>query len=181
MARQIGRRNTRQVRKTAIIVCEGKRDKAFLEFLRATFTSQIPTSVKITVQQAYGKGGNNVVTTLLGRLKNAQFDFGVAFVEADLPPDTKHSKEIKALSRGCSKLLIIATPSLEGLFLKILNRPYSSSTEACKRVIEDLSGTDLFDPNHYHSIFSREIITSYVLGLSDNDDFKKMMNIYLMR
>lgn len=159
-------------------MCEGKRDLAFLKFLRSGYTAQAQNAPKITVQQAYGKGGNNVIKTLLGKLKNSQYDYGVAFVEADVPPDAKHRKLMAQNIKGCEKLIVEASPCLEGLFLKILDAPVPETTARCKAAIEEVCDKELYCHTEYQSLFDIQMIERYLSSVEASDDFNVLVCLY---
>lgn len=136
----------RPVRRTLLIVCEGKRDAAFLLHLRKLYCADHADRPKVTVKSARGKGGNNVFDTLYGEKRHKDFDVGVAFTEADEPPKLAYQTK---LNTDRWARWIVADPCLEGLLLSILGRPVPASTDECKRAIENLIRNNLFEADHY--------------------------------
>lgn len=138
-------------------MCEGKRDLAFLSHLRQLYCSGNTCSPKVDVKQARGKGGNNVVDTLLGTLRVKAYDVGVAFIETDVPPDTQRRD---ALRRKKSGILVPADPCLEAMLLRIANQPIPQTVQACKQAIELYAGNDLYQASDYAPIWSLALIQS---------------------
>jgi hypothetical protein len=92
----------KHVRKTVLLCCEGKADKAFIAYLRAMYTAGHPGAPHVKPKQAGGKGSNNVIDTLLGEAKCSQPDKLVALYWMVMhhhlqPKDGKQS--VKTLNR----------------------------------------------------------------------------------
>ena len=65
----------RSVRRTVLICGEGKSEEAMFLHLRALYTSGRENPPKITPKRAGGKGGNNVIATLIGQAACGRKDF----------------------------------------------------------------------------------------------------------
>lgn len=144
----------RQVRRTVLIVCEGKRDRAFLLHLRSLYCSGNPRGPNVTAKEAGGKGGNNVADTLLATMKFKAYDLGVAFTEADAPPSNKFLH----LLRPPRARIVVAEPCLEGMLLRIAGRPVPETSQACKQAAEALAGNDLYLPEGYAQHWPKAVL-----------------------
>lgn len=136
----------RSVRKTVLIVCEGKRDEAFLRYLRSLYCAGDATRPQVKVKQSRGRGGDGVAMTLLRQRTIENVDLAVAFTEADVPPSPAYAKKLRADRRV---RWVVADPCLEGLLLAILKIPVPDLTAHCKARIADLEPRDLYSPEEY--------------------------------
>lgn len=171
------KKSIRAIRKTVLIICEGKRDEAFLKYLRSILTANTENSPKVSIHQAKGKGGNNVITTLLGKLKQGSYSHAIAFTEADVPPDSKHTKLFSTRSPG-KKEIIVAIPCLEGLFMEILGIPAHPNTQDCKNAIEALVNNKLYAHTDYHNLFTPDQIVNYAATLNKDDHLNRLLAAY---
>lgn len=134
---------------TVLIVAEGFCDKAFVECLKRLY---VPRNCGVTakVKNAKGKGSNNVVKHAITIREG--YDIKVAFYDADVT--LTHTNRKKATSKNIR--LIASKPCLEGLLLKILDKPVLNPCSACKTAFYPLlTGKDPTEPDSY-SIFSKE-------------------------
>lgn len=171
----------RFVRRTVLVVCEGKRDRAFIEFLRSLYTSGDPRSPKVDVRESRGKGANQVISTLVGILPTKQYDVGVAFTDADLPPSSARKRELFKRRRGFYPHLVQVQPCLEGLVLHILGKNVFVNSSDCKTAVEGMVSTDLFMPKHFEELLSHQLLESYLKTLPPHNDFYGFVEILASR
>lgn len=144
----------RATRKTVLICCEGKGDLALVAYFRSTFTSGRENPPKIRAKQAGGKGGNNVVSTLLGEAACAAYDELVALIDKDLLPSPAKRKQAKP-KKVC---LIEFQPCLEGFLLKVLGRPVPQNSAACKQSLRQVDPREVFDDGYFADNFPRAVL-----------------------
>lgn len=139
----------RRIRKTLLAVGEGKTEVAFLNHLRVIFCSD-QKGVSVKILNAYGKGPENVVETLISHCRGVDYDHRLALLDTDILWTT----ELKKLARAQKIELIGSTPCIEGLLLQILSQPLHSTSLACKKKLQGLSGLAMTDRDHYAALFS---------------------------
>ena len=144
----------KSVRKTVLLCCEGKADQSFVAYLRSTYTSGRPESPHVTPKQAGGKGGNNVISTLVGELRCSEPDRVVALLDGDAPPTASKRREAK--SKGIE--LIVLEPCLEGLLLKILGHSVPTSSGSCKEKLKKIDRRQPTDMAFYAQHFAKEVL-----------------------
>lgn len=154
------KRTVRAVRRTILIQCEGKRDKAFLEHLRSMYCSGLAGGPDVSVREAKGKGGNNVVDTLIGNLMSRDFDLAVAFCEADVPPEPAYVRRMKGL--GKRGAIVTADSCLEAMLLRILGRRIPDTVADCKAEIEQVAGCQLFTPAEYQRLWTLGVVEAHI-------------------
>ncbi len=150
MSRQ---RKTRKQRKTLLVVGEGQTEVAFLNYLK-TLYCRASTSVKVTVQNAYGKGPENILQTAIRKKKQAGYDRVIAVLDTDIPWTATLKKEAQSNDVD----LIGNTPCIEALFLNLLGESAPSDTLGCKKAITAIIKVDLLDKNSYTAWCTKEKI-----------------------
>ena len=144
----------KHVRKTVLLCCEGKADQALIAYLRATYTAGRPGAPHVKPKQAGGKGSNNVIDTLLGEAKCSQPDKLVALLDGDAPPSTVKRREAERKNVG----LIVLSPCLEGLLLKILGQPVPGSSQECKDRLKPIDSREPFESGFYAKNFPKNLL-----------------------
>jgi hypothetical protein len=144
----------RKVRKTVLICCEGKADKAFIEYIGVLYNSGRENPPKVTVKQAGGKGGNNVLDTLFGTMRHTSPDVGVVLLDADCPPLARHLKEARRLKIR----QVVVVPCLEGLLLKLLGQNVPAVSAECKQRMRQIDTRDPFADGFFSDNFSKGIL-----------------------
>lgn len=170
------KRMARAVRRTILIQCEGKRDKAFLEHLRSMYCSGLVGGPDVFVREAKGKGGNNVVDTLIGNLMTRDFDLAVAFCEADVPPEPAYVKRMKAL--GKRGAIVMANSCLEAMLLRILGRRVPDTVTDCKIEIEQVAGSQLFAPSEYKQLWTLGAIEGHIARHDQDGSVSSLIGCY---
>lgn len=155
----------RSTRKTILICGEGKSELALVSYFRTTFTSGKKNPPKITPKQAGGKGGNNVVDTLLGQAACATYDEVVALIDLDLPPSPAKRKQAKARRVR----FIEFQPCLEGFLLKILDKPAPENSAACKEKLWQLDPREVFEKGYFADNFPRQVLEQRRLHVPELD------------
>jgi len=152
----------RHTRSTLLVVGEGDTEVAFLRHLRVIFCSDCK-GVEVTIRNAYGKGPENVINTVIGHCRSIDYDHRMAFLDTDL----LWTASLKKQARAEKIEMIGSTPCIEGLLLQILGESVPSSSSACKRKLQDLLGSDMTDRDHYGSRFSHEVLMAARLKIPE--------------
>lgn len=135
----------RHTRRTVLIGCEGKADRAFLLHLRTLYCAGRDNPPNVTPRQARGKGGSNVVATVVGNAKCAAYDVLVALVEADVPPQAKALKD----AARHKVTVVTVSPCLEGLLLKLLGQAVPGLSADCKSRLKAIDPREPFDDGFF--------------------------------
>ena len=138
------RKATRTQRKTLLVVGEGHTEVAFLNYLK-TLYCRGSGSVHVKVDNAHGKGPENVVDTALRVRRRGQYDKVAAVLDTDIP----WTDLLKRLARTEEVELIGNTPCIEALFLRVMGVAPPADTEACKTAAASAITHDLLDKNTY--------------------------------
>lgn len=161
-------RKVRKQRKTLFVVGEGQTEVAFLNHLK-TLYCRGDHSVKVTVQNAYGKGPENVLQTALRKKNQADYDCVVVVLDTDIPWTAALKKEAQT-----NKITLIGnTPCIEALFLDLLGEKIFSETSKCKAAITSVLGVNLLDKKEYESWCSKEKLELLRQSNSDLDSLLK--------
>lgn len=144
----------RQVRKTVLICCEGKGDMAFLEYLRSVYCAGRENPPKVKVQQAGGRGGNNVIQTLLGAAAIVGYNKLVALIDTNVPPDTEH----RDAAAASAVVFVDMSPCLEGFLLKILGKSVPATSAECKQRLRQIDARELFAQGFFTSNFPKALL-----------------------
>lgn len=131
----------RRVRRTVLVVCEGKTDLAFLHYLRSQMCADKPDAPKMTLRQAHGKGADNVASTLLGLARQAAYDKLVLMADGDIPLSESMRKKL----RRHKVVLVIPAPCLEGLLLDIFGHSVPPMSSVCKNRLQQIAPGSLSD------------------------------------
>ncbi|NTU46722.1 hypothetical protein HGA88_03780 [Candidatus Roizmanbacteria bacterium] len=122
----------RRVKKTILIVGEGKDEEVFLKYLRQAV--QCSDEVDITIKQ--GKGGSPRDIVHVAVKDFAAYDHKLVMLDSG--PTRQAMLEAKEYA-GSSVQFLINTPCLEALLLSILekDKDYSNKKESeCKKIFE---------------------------------------------
>ena len=151
----------RSVRRTVLICGEGKAEEALFLHLRALYSSGRENPPKVTPKKAGGKGGNNVLATLLGQAACGRYDRLVACLDMDEPPDADASREAKKKKVERVELY----PCLEGFLLDILGIYVPESSAACKQRLKQVDRRDPYDEGFFADNFSRNVLDTRRAGV----------------
>ena len=144
----------RSVRRTVLICGEGKSEEAMFLHLRALYTSGRENPPKITPKRAGGKGGTNVIATLIGQAACGRYDRLVACLDMDVPPDVETRREAKRKKVACIELL----PCLEGFLLEILGHPVPEDSAGCKHRLRQVDQREPYQPGFFSDNFPRNVL-----------------------
>jgi len=144
----------RTVRRTILICGEGKSEEALFLYLRALYTSGLENSPKVTPKKAGGKGGNNVICTLIGQAACGRYDRLVACLDMDAPPNAERRREAKRKKVTFIEL----SPCLEGFLLEILGIQALADSTECKRRLKQIDPRDPYDPGFFNDNFPKELL-----------------------
>jgi hypothetical protein len=148
----------RKIRKTLLLVGEGKTEKAFLEHLCSLYCAD-RQGVAVTIRNAYGGGPENVVDRAIRYSGNFSYDRVAVLMDTDRPWDDETRKRAKKNNIT----LIGSEPCIEGMLLGILEQavPEGTSSKACKGIIQKkLPNRDLTEKESYQPCFSRSTLES---------------------
>lgn len=159
----------RHTRRTVLICCEGKADRAFLLHLRGLYCAGRDNPPNVTPKQAGGKGGNNVVATLVGSSKNAAYDALVALVDADVPPQGKALKDVERYK----VIVVTVSPCLEGLLLKLLGQAVPVLSADCKSRLKAIDPRDPFADGFFAARWPKALLEEKRLAIAELDALLK--------
>lgn len=151
----------RSVRRTVLICGEGKSEEALFLHLRALYSSGRHNPPKVTPKKSGGKGGNNVLATLLGQAACGRYDRLVACLDMDAPPDADSSREAK--KRKVERVELY--PCLEGFLLDILGIQVPESSAACKQRLKQVDRRAPYDAGFFADNFPRSVLDSRRAGV----------------
>lgn len=129
----MGGKRKRPIKETLKIIGEGQADAAFLKHLKSLYGVGNP---KVSAKSAGGKGPDNVIGDAIGTLNSSCYDRVAALLDTDIP--WPKSKVKKAQQKKI--ILVGSRPCLEGLLLKILEKPVPVSSDDCKKAFHPLLG-----------------------------------------
>lgn len=144
----------RSVRQTVLICGEGKSEEAMFLYLRAIYTRGRENPPKVTPKKAGGKGGNNVIATLIGQAACGRYDRLVACLDMDLPPNA----ESRRVARRKRVVFIELFPCLEGFLLNILGIPVPEDSAGCKHRLRQIDQRDVYDPGFFADNFPQKML-----------------------
>lgn len=148
-------RKRRRERKTLLVVGEGHTEVAFLNYLK-TLYCRSSSSVRVKVENAHGKGPENVLNTAIRMQNHASYDCVVAVLDTDIV----WTDSLIRKARENKVQLVGNTPCIEALFLSLLGHRPPSDTDACKKDIAAVLGLNLLDKNSYASWCTQERLES---------------------
>lgn len=122
--------------------------------LRALYTSGRENPPKVTPKKAGGKGGNNVIATLVGQAACGRYDRLVACLDMDVPPNAENRREAKRKKVACIELY----PCLEGFLLDILGIPVPDDSTGCKRRLRQVDQRNPYDSGFFADNFPRNLL-----------------------
>lgn len=122
--------------------------------LRALYTSGRENPPKVTPKKAGGKGGNNVIATLIGQAACGRYDCLVACLDMDAPPDAEKRREAKRKRVVCVELY----PCLEGFLLGILGMPIPGDSAGCKDRLRRIDSRNPYDPGFFADKFPKNLL-----------------------
>lgn len=142
----------RQVRRTALLVGEGLAEEVFLKHLKAIYVER---GVKtVTVKNAKGKGGKQVLDYTIAQRKVADYDQQAALLDTD----TDWDDEQRAHARRHRVTVFEADPCLEAMLLRIAGYQPPGTTGECKQAFQRRFGAAAHDERVYEQYFGRQVL-----------------------
>ena len=146
-------RGRRVAHHTVLLVGEGKTEWAFLSHIKFLYISR-GCGVSVKIRNAHGRGPDQVVDYAIKQRRNAAYDRGVVLLDTDLEMSTAAQKRAKS-----KKIQIVgSTPCIEGLLLKILNKPVPDTCIECKARVARLHPGQLTIPDSYQEKFPKIVL-----------------------
>ncbi|GLR64377.1 RloB domain-containing protein [Marinospirillum insulare] len=146
-------RRVRKQRKTLLVVGEGHTEVAFLNYLKALYCREL-SSASVKVENAQGKGPENVLNTAISRQKRASYDRVVAVLDTDI----EWTAALKKDAKKHGVLLVGNKPCIEALFLALLGHKSFSETARCKEALVGVISADLLNKDSYASWCTKEML-----------------------
>lgn len=148
-------RKIRETRPTLLVVGEGDCEVAFLKHLRQLYCSG-GSGVEAKINNAHGKGPENVVEHTRRQARPYGYDHVVSFLDTDIP----WSDQLKKSARKDKIALVGSSPCLEGMLLNILQQRVPEGSAECKRALQRLLGQDMTEREHYEQHFPTPVLES---------------------
>lgn len=117
---------------------------AFLNYLKTLYCRD-PSSASVKVENAHGKGPENVLNTAIRRQKRASY----ARVVAVLDTDIEWTAAFKRDAKKHGVLLMGNEPCIEALFLALLGHKPPSDTLRCKEAVAVTINANLLNKDSY--------------------------------
>ncbi len=117
---------------TVLLVCEGKTEKAFLQHLKSLYITR-GSGVAVKIISAGGKGPEYIVAHAIRRSHRIASDRIRVLMDTDIPI----TAAVRSKAAQHDIQLIESNPCLEGLLLKILDRPVPSTSKQCKKICKE--------------------------------------------
>lgn len=147
----MARKQKRSIKETLKIVGEGQAEAAFLNYLKSLYGVGNP---KVTAKSAGGKGPSNVIGEAIGTLNSSGSDRVAVLLDKDMPwPKTK----VK-IAQQKKITLVGSSPCLEGLLLKILDKPIPANSDECKKVLHPLLSGKETEKASYEKLFPKILL-----------------------
>lgn len=142
----------RQLRRTALLVGEGLAEEVFLRHLKAIYVER---GVKtVTVKNAKGKGGKQVLDYTIAQRKVADYDQEAALLDTD----TNWADVQRVHARRNRVIIFEAAPCLEALLLRVAGQQPPGRTAECKQIFEQRFGSAAHEERVYERHFPREVL-----------------------
>ena len=137
---------------TVLFVCEGKTEKAFLQHLKSLYISR-GCGVAVKIISAGGKGPEYIVDYAIRRSHRIASDRILVLMDTDIPITT--AARNKAAQHNIQ--LVESRPCLEGLLLRILDKPISATSKQCKRSCREYFDGPLTEQESYR-VLTRKLL-----------------------
>lgn len=149
---------TRTVKETLLIVCEGDAEIAFVRFVKRTYADALGRAVQ--EHNAKGKGGKHVLESGLRRAKNNRAYDKVVLL---LDTDQDWNDELRARARkarvGKHPISVIeANPCLEAWLLQILGAETDGDTRHMKQKFQAHTGVEAHEPEWMERLLNRDVL-----------------------
>lgn len=147
-------RPQREQRHTVLLAGEGLAEQNLLNHLKALYLPRgAPKTV--SVKNAKGKGGAQVLDYCRRQQKTAAFDEAAVLLDTD----TQWGPSQQALARKEGIRVFECTPCLEAVLLRIAGKPLSvGQTVDYKRAFHTAFGCEAHDPNVLERVFPKPVL-----------------------
>lgn len=142
----------RQVRRTALLVGEGLAEELFLKHLKAIYVERGAKTV--TVKNAKGKGGKQVLEYTISQRKIADYDQEAALLDTDTDWDDAQ----RAHARRNRVIVFEADPCLEAMLLRVAGHQPPGTTAECKQAFQRCFGAAAHEERVYEQHFGRHVL-----------------------
>jgi hypothetical protein len=142
----------RELRRTLLIVGEGKAEVVWLSHLEGLFVER--GSKTVTIKDAKGKGGRHVLDVAIKQHRV----FGYDAVAVLLDTDTQWDDTLRSKARRHRVSVLEAEPCTGAVLLAILGAPAPGPSRDCKREFERRLGAPAHDERIYAHHFPRELL-----------------------
>lgn len=157
-------------RKTILLVVEGDTEVAFFGHVKTLYISR-GCGVTVNIKNAHGKGADNVIDVALRDV--GQYDQKIAVYDADTPASAERARLAK--KRGV--FLFESRPAIEGLLLRLLNKPVPHTTGECKaRLSQSVQGS-LLEKDTYARYFPQSVLDAARTRIPEWDNILQLLAV----
>lgn len=146
-------RVVREVRRTTLIVVEGKAEEVFVRHLVSLYAER-GKCLHPTIKNARGKGGAHVLDIAIRNLRNGQYDQVVLVLDTDV--QWGHEERKVALSQ--QMILVENTPCFEALLLAILGIQGMGPSKTLKKYFIKTCGGEAHKPEIIQQYFPKDVL-----------------------
>lgn len=166
-------RKLRKQRKTLLIVGEGQTEHAFLKYLVSLFCRD-KQGPKVTVENAHGKGPENILNTAIRIKRRASYDKTVAVLDTDIP----WTQSLKREARSNNVELVGNDPCIEGLFLRLLGETVPNTTAECKAKLSNIKNLNWLDKRAYETWCNKELLEHHCNEPQKIEELRRLLSFY---
>lgn len=140
-----------KVKRTLLIVGEGRHEEAFLNHLKKLYVPR-GCGLSVTIKNARGKGAQHVIKWTVRQIAIADYDV----VAALLDTDTDWTPKTEKLARKKKIQVLKSEPCFEAMMLRLIGKPAIGDAHALKRQFAPLVNNDATQREHYALHFGNE-------------------------
>ena len=158
-------------KETAIIICEGVTDKAFLRHMRGLYARNSSRSVTIKTAST----GTKVIGDAI-KFRESSPEYGLVFALIDEDQSRCHSFEACRVEADKSNVLILWSEPvcLEGMLLGVLDESIPKTNQDCKKTLHPmLARRKPAERRAYEILFTKE-----VLDKTDKDSIAALRSVF---
>lgn len=159
-------RKIRQVKKTALIAAEGKRDVSFLKHLKKLYHCP---EVDVTIKDSFGGSPSNVVKKAMAHSYDRAYDVRYAMYDTDRGED--ENNQARDLAREHGIQIHESVPNIEVTLIKILGNTNQAKRARCnsheaKKILAQICylGDDLDGDINFGKCLSKETLDEARVG-----------------
>lgn len=143
----------RKANRTLLVVGEGPTEEVFLKYLKSLFVER-GSGLSVTIRSATGGSPADIVRHTEKISKNKAYDNITILLDADITLLAETEQRIKKLKF----ILLKSEPCIEGLLLKILDKPVPTQSEDCKKMCTRHFTGSLLNETTYASLIRKELL-----------------------